>query len=264
MLGKLIKYDMKAIGKYLIPTWLIAIAITVVTDLLHYFTPTDSSLGVELLRGFSKISYIISIYAVTGVAMVLIVMRFYKNTFGKQGYLTFTLPVTTHQILLSQLLSAFIYLLASTAISWLIIIFHPGFVEASYNFDGQMLVEIVEEIGGVSVFLIGLIILLTTVNSILTFYMAMGFGQLSNKHKVLMSVVSYFVIYIVLQLLIWLVVLLVIKQFSVNESWQMISPENAFSVMRNFLIGTTVILAGIGIGKYSLVHYLCQRKLNLQ
>ena len=41
--------------------------------------------------------------------IVLIVRRFAKTVFGREGYLTNTLPVSAHQLILSKLLVAFIF-----------------------------------------------------------------------------------------------------------------------------------------------------------
>ena len=43
------------------------------------------------------------------LTMVLIYVRFYKNLYTDEGYLTFTLPVSRKQILLSKTLNAFIW-----------------------------------------------------------------------------------------------------------------------------------------------------------
>lgn len=40
---------------------------------------------------------------------VIIIRRFYKNVFGREGYLTLTLPVSSHQLILSKLLASLIW-----------------------------------------------------------------------------------------------------------------------------------------------------------
>ena len=58
--------------------------------------------------------------------IVLIVRRFAKTVFGREGYLTNTLPVSAHQLILSKLLVAFIL----DIISSLVILLSIGIIAA--------------------------------------------------------------------------------------------------------------------------------------
>ncbi len=48
--------------------------------------------------------------------LLIIIKRFSKSVFGREGYLTLTLPVNSHQIILSKLLASFICSVFNTII----------------------------------------------------------------------------------------------------------------------------------------------------
>lgn len=57
-------------------------------------------------------------FVVCGVAALIVqIVRFYRSRFTDEGYLTFTLPVTTHQVLLSSFLTSAVNLIAVAAVS---------------------------------------------------------------------------------------------------------------------------------------------------
>lgn len=47
---------------------------------------------------------------------ILLLVRFYRNKFTDQGYLTFTLPVNSHQIFLTSFISILLWVIASTTV----------------------------------------------------------------------------------------------------------------------------------------------------
>lgn len=58
-------------------------------------------------------------FVVCGVAALIVqIVRFYRSRFTDEGYLTFTLPVTTHQVLLSSFLTSAVNLIAVAAVAF--------------------------------------------------------------------------------------------------------------------------------------------------
>lgn len=62
------------------------------------------------------VACVISLVAYAIAVPILQLVRFYRNKFTDQGYLTFTLPVSTHKILLSSFLSMLIWVVISTVV----------------------------------------------------------------------------------------------------------------------------------------------------
>ena len=77
---------------------------------------TESMKLMDVLCVLALIAAIIAI-AVCGMGeLIFLIWRFYKSRFTDEGYLTFTLPVNTHQILLSSMLSSVIGMLIVTVV----------------------------------------------------------------------------------------------------------------------------------------------------
>ena len=101
MLGKLIKYDLKSLNRFLVMIH----ALLLTALLIRYFltgqinssTPQNS-----LLLALSITLYVLILIAVSFATAIIITIRFYKNLFSDEGYLTHTLPVTRGQHLLSK------------------------------------------------------------------------------------------------------------------------------------------------------------------
>lgn len=118
MLRKLLKYDMRAIFRY----WWIAAAVTVIMSIVGGFCGRysyqwdDLPLAVNMMLSLARGMAIFCSAALLVLTLVLIFVRFYKNFFSDEGYLTFTLPVTRRQLLLSKVLSGTLGMCAAGAV----------------------------------------------------------------------------------------------------------------------------------------------------
>ena len=77
------------------------------------------------IRILMLVAYVISIVASLAVTFILIILRFYKNLMSEEGYLMFTLPVKTSQLINSKLIVSIFWCLTSilVVISSLLILF---------------------------------------------------------------------------------------------------------------------------------------------
>ena len=103
MLRKLIKYDKKALRKISVSMFLVALIAGALSGVCNRFMEKVSEyLVIEML--FSLIN-IISLFALAASMLVVIVfvaLRFYRNFYTDEGYLTFTLPVRRTQLMFSK------------------------------------------------------------------------------------------------------------------------------------------------------------------
>ena len=113
MLRKLLKYDLKSVGRI---WWIVAVSVlglaTFGSLLLRVTVELIANDGPVLLYIFgSLISYIciIVLFSSSFVTLFLTHFRFYKNFFTDEGYLTFTLPVSRRQLLLSKTINTLIW-----------------------------------------------------------------------------------------------------------------------------------------------------------
>ena len=103
MLRKLIRYDKKALRKISVSMFLVALIAGALSGVCNRFMEKVSEyLVIEML--FSLIN-IISLFALAASMLVVIVfvaLRFYRNFYTDEGYLTFTLPVRRTQLMFSK------------------------------------------------------------------------------------------------------------------------------------------------------------------
>ena len=115
MLRKLLKYDFKSVFKY----WWIAAVISLAISAAGGF-------AITALRSERELPTVVDVTAVTMLFVValgfsafallsgiLVFVRFYKNFFSDEGYLTFTLPVKRSQLLNSKLIMSGTTMLAT-------------------------------------------------------------------------------------------------------------------------------------------------------
>ena len=214
MLKKLFKYEWIFFWK--VPTainvFLIVVTIVGVISLASPFWELDI-LGIDILLGLASFFYILAIAACSIAVTVYIAVRYYKNIYSDEGYLTNTLPVTARQIVLSKLFNGLIWtLLTGMVVS--LSVFSLVYT-ALYSSDSYFLVDLIqdfpdflqmfhEEMGiSFAFFLLLLLIqtVLSTAFSILKIYSAIALGQLFTKHKVAGAFLWYVGEYVIFQII---------------------------------------------------------------
>ena len=128
--------------------------------------------------------------------LILIIRRFKGSVYDRQGYLTLTLPVSEHQIILAKLFGAFIWSLISSAVLVLSIYIILVIIEPN-SVDFLAFKDLFQQyLDSISLSLISFI--LSTVAGILCIYLAISIGQLFNEYRTALAVLAYIVIHIVL------------------------------------------------------------------
>lgn len=110
MLGKLIKYDLKALAKILAPLW----GVLLVMGLIFGISIRSNLEGIgNTMTVFSLVVIVAVIVAIFVMNVIVVIQRFWKGLLQEEGYLMFTLPVTTRSLILSKVISALIISCAS-------------------------------------------------------------------------------------------------------------------------------------------------------
>lgn len=134
MFKKCLKYDLKSIWS---TWWIFAVAVLgiglvgcvslrffiemVEGNMRNLNAVTGSVLEVLLMLTFSIAVFVVISFA--ALTPILVFIRFYKNFFTDEGYLTFTLPVPRRTLYLSKTVSAMIWSVASLAVVAVIVLF---------------------------------------------------------------------------------------------------------------------------------------------
>ena len=127
--------------------------------------------------------------------IVLIVRRFAQTVFGREGYLTNTLPVSAHQLILSKLLVAFIldidFIISLYSLSIGIIAGFHTLTMKDILLTTSYLGQILKEIGALYL-CHPFYNFRQQLAGILFYYLCISIGNLFNTNKVLMGFVAYF------------------------------------------------------------------------
>ena len=205
------------------------------------------------------------VVAVAGVAgLFLYIGRFYKSRFTDEGYLTFTLPVSTHQNLLSSMANTaigmvlvFFAICAALGI-WLTIGFSgiPDFYQTVWEKLPELW-DIFKHVCGqmpwkyVALFLLD--VLTGSACGLVLLMLSVTIGSiLAKKHKILAAVGVYYGINVLISMTCSAT--LAVQAFSGSEGAQMV-----FRVFTSSAVMTAVV----AIAGYFLMYWLVDRKLNL-
>ncbi|MBR5797423.1 MAG: hypothetical protein IKY29_00575 [Clostridia bacterium] len=283
MLRKLIKYDVKSVARVF---WFVAISVLGL-----------SVFGASVLRGtialmdeyslslFSLLGLLISIgcifliYSSMWVTFFLTYWRYYKNLFSDEGYLTFTLPVSRKQLLLSKTINALIWsaaqalLLTVSVLIYLLIVPEgkDGHFFSPFLFDliGETFVSLWKNVGAwlfayipqifailfvATLFQIGMIQFSITVGAII-----------AKRVRLLVAVGVYYALSGALTTCLTILIRFAIPTISegIKELMLYASPNSEHLVVLLFLTLFTVVVAALS----AILHFstldVLERKLNL-
>lgn len=205
MLKKLLKHDFKALFKY---WWIVAVVtaglsalsgkcITIIESEKDLPAVLDASAGIALMLTY------IGIIVFTVFSTVMIFVRYYKNLFTDEGYLTFTLPVKRSDILNSKLISAAVLEFATflviglDVLLMLFVAYYKEILKKEF-FIGikEVAAAIWKELGGyIFVYLLeGILIMLAlSVLALLLLFICITIGSIiAKKAKVIASIGIYY------------------------------------------------------------------------
>ena len=214
MLKKLIKYDMRAIGKLALPILAVVAGVILLIFTLIGLVMSNTDMIVRNLFSFLGI-YVLAIGVLGGNTVVsfFVLFRYYQNLFTDQGYLSFTLPVTPSQHLCSKVVTAFLWniiILAVNAIALTLGVFVMLIISDKLGFTSleaflytvstsvrDFFNTLVSEFNLSSASFIGILFVLIVCRSlcsILEVFFAMTVGGLMRRAKVITGLGVYFAI----------------------------------------------------------------------
>ena len=210
MLGKLLKYDFRAMWKQFSMIWLAALVIALINRFTLPFN-RQGGLGTEneLLAVITISVFIGVMCAMFVVAMVFVLTRFYRGLLGDEGYLMHTLPVKTWQLVFSKLVCAIVVTVVNVLVSFLamFLMMPINWIEV---FDMELWMSLAQGLlqRPDALLYLGEFFLLCVVAQALMItmvYLSMAIGHLFHRRRVLMSVVAFFALDIAGNLVISLV-----------------------------------------------------------
>ena len=202
MLGKLIKHEFKA-------TWRVLGLLDgalVVLGLIGFLVMgtikgfTESDIRNEGLQGLIVASYMtwfalyfLAIFAANLGTTIFLTIRYYRSMYSTEGYLTFTLPVKTSQLLHAKLITGYLWAFFSYLLTALSVFFMgAGAVsqlppkEQEEVFEGLM--ELLTFFKAGTVALGAVTLLCSVLQGLLFIFFCVSVGQLWQKHKIASAV----------------------------------------------------------------------------
>ena len=280
MFTKLLKHEWRATRGILGLLCIIVLIAGITIGCTMYIMVSDSRDGATIridgtpvpetlkpMSEFAEVACVLLIMAGVGAVAIcsagslfFLIYRFYKRCFTDEGYLTFTLPVTTHQILLSSLVNTIIgelmmLVAVGLAVGIAALLFLGAFPENLIWADvsvglkeafSQMWTSLVEHMDVLASMTVTGII--GALSELIVLMLAVTIGAMvAKKHKSLAAVGVYYGISMVQSFV------LTAANLSTIEAQDITKLFSATGV-------TSLVIA---IGGYLLMHYLTDKKLNL-
>ena len=263
MVKKLIKYDFLAFAKVMLP---IEIALVGIAALYRFVTIFESNTTAFKIFNVSTVTILV-IAALTAFIMTFVYsfVRFYKNLYTAEGYLSFTLPVTPSAHIASKLTVSLIYDLITVVTAFVAFavatageVFGESMKAAFYLYG-----KAAERIGGATPFYV-IEFILTAIVAVaaahLLTYMCVSLGQTAKRHKILSALGIYFAIYVVKQLLgtLYITTGVTTDLFDEIVSFAAKSP-NLF--VHLFFLTVCVVEAALGAEDFAVTGHVMKKKL---
>ena len=204
MVKKLFKHEFLYYARVMGIVYIILLTVAAATRIIFCFE-TDTT-PYEIISTFTLITYVVSVIAAFGFSFVMGIVRFYRNLFTGEGYLSFTLPVTPSQhIIVKAVTAACVELVTLVMVLISLCIVAAG--EALTSFWNELTLAfdiILKDVGGGHLIAMGaeylMILLLALCSGLLFYYLCISIGQLAKKNRILAAVGAYFGFYILSQI----------------------------------------------------------------
>lgn len=268
MLGKLLKYELKATSRVFIPLYIAILVVSIVNGL---------SLNLEILniQGLATIVLMCLFISLFVITIVVTIQRFNKNLLKDEGYLMFTLPVSSKHLILSKYLTSLIWTFLSfivALLSFTIIFTIATYGDFNYSYfinEFNLLFSNMLNLNILGQFLkIILLMIISYTIFIFNVYLALSVGQLPIFNR--FRNVSSFIGFLVINLLISYaqnIVSLFVNDASVNiEAIDNINYaiNSVTSIVSKGLNIAIVINIIIILVLFFATTYILDKKLNLE
>ena len=268
MLGKLLKQDFRATARIMLPLYVAVPVLGLFTNLINHLCENQTGFLIRAISTLVSFVFSLSLIAAVVTTVVLMILRFYRNLMTDEGYLMFTLPVSTTELIFSKLIVSVVWFLGTFAVDALGLLLSGmlgGYEDIvrfrfAFTFGAPYSMPTITQAqaGWLTVGVVVLVVLCGLALCLMT-YAAMAIGQSFKKNKGLMSVVFFFVLWIGTRI----VLTLIFGAFY----WPATSAVNTMTVLQ--ALWTVLGCACVGalafcVGFFFLTHGMLRKHLNLQ
>lgn len=269
MVKKLFKHEILAWLRVWVPMQIILLAVAAFGRVWQLFE--NDSMTYDIIYGSAIALYVVAIIASIGLVTVFGVVRFYKNLFSREGYLSFTLPVTPAQHIWVKLLTAGMF----SVFSMLVVLLSFGVFTAGELFSeiikalSYIIKQAIPLLGSHLIFYIIEFVLMIGVALLaeyLLYYVCIALGQTFKKNRVIGAVGVYFIYYIINQVIgtILSVIIMLLAETDFFLAIGRFVEENPFETVHIVFCVGLVFGALLAALYFVITHAVMRKKLNLE
>lgn len=272
MLSKLLKYDIASVLKY----WWIGAAISGGLSImagLCIFTLANPTAD-DMMQFVASIGVYFAIMGMSAFSLlgtVLVFIRYFKNFFTDEGYLTFTLPVKRSDLLLSKFITAMVVNVATILvfIADVIMIYVVGdwqnnSIEKLGKFFGEMFGDLFKD-GYNTIITFEVILLILALIAIAGIFMffCITFGStITRKAKVITSIGIFYGATSIVSILSQLVI--VFGSFCLEGWLSDVSGNNGYIAVILIMLMVILFIGAVASLLYNFILMMLERRLNLR
>lgn len=283
---KMLKHDLRSVWR----VWRIIAPIVIVLAAIggaivgvgyseyEIFEPIYGLLLLTAMLIDSYWSLILSAFSM--LITVLIVVRYYKNFFTDEGYLTFTLPVSRTKLLNSKIIMAAIWMAATVVVCIIASVVYSIAVNLtisdknlyfSLNFAElfeEAFKELIESVNNIHLafFVIEMLLLslASAASSLLLLLLCITVGAvIVKKAKLVLGLGIYFGANSVIGILLYIVMIVGVLIFGAIASELNAGETAAYALFHIILSAGALLFGGLAIGSYLINKKLINKHLNL-
>ncbi|MBE5818410.1 MAG: hypothetical protein E7312_05075 [Clostridiales bacterium] len=266
MVKKLLKHELIYYFRSFILFLPIVLLVAIMT---RVFTLFDSeNVFIQIIRGSSYLMLFVACFALILMSVVVGVVRFYKNMYSAEGYLTFALPVKNSEHIFVKLAGALI----CEVICWLVVI-----LAVIISIKGDMMKEITAGISmlftemgiknvGLFIAEYAFAIFVSLASTMLLYYACITIGQTAKKNRILLAVGAYFIYYAATQVTTTIVTV-IFMMISLTGAFDGVIQiiENNPAIVLHVVLGLGAIVSiGFGALCWFITQKIMTKKLNLE
>lgn len=262
MLRKLLKYEFRATAPVMVSLYVLLLAVSVGGN-FSIRSLIDSDFRVlDVLGKLLMMAYVVAIVGACVMPLVLIVQRFRKNLMGDEGYIMFTLPVSIHQLIWAKMLTATVWTILTAVMAF----FSVGIMADDIGFVAEIgrgmrtLFRELDINGAAFLAELLLYLVLACLCGCLMVYAAIAIGHSFANHKVLLSIVFFFVIQFASSFLTAEIVMEILPRNLMN--W-LFHAEEA-QVLHWMMLTSSGVSAAYGAVYYAITAAVLHKRLNLE
>lgn len=260
MLGKLLKYEVPAMGRKILPLY----AAWAVTALLLGLSTQSAESKSEFIVAISGLLYAIVATAILVMTVILIVQRYSNSLLGDEAYFNHVLPVSASAHIGNKLISATLWVFVTVLVAILtgLLIGIGALIVSGDKFSLSELIQSLMEAEfnfpkhfGLIVLEILILTMGSVVKTVMQIYAAITIGHQAANHTTLASIGAYILV-LMFEAMVGRMIMPILISAGLNEA------EGIMTITKVFFPALIVTLAFAAI-YFFVCKYLMEKHLNL-